>query len=260
MRAQDIVTALQQQANTLDAIRDLDKIRRARDMADSLQYFCSDPLSHQFFNTEGDPWPLADVTIVDMGLFAKTGYEAQRSVAFTGLVQKVLALAEHNQASGRPIIAAFDENHLFTKIPLLADMQTRIAKMGRKLGLSLWALTQNMRDFSDEAHKMLSLMEHFICLALPPDEIDQIERFKPLTKAQRQLILSAKKSRGQYTEGVLLSPKLTGLFRNIPPRLYLALAATDADEKQARAQVMRERECSELEAAVWLSEQKPSNE
>ena len=70
-------------------------------------------------------------------------------------------LAEQNQSSGRPIIVALDENHLFTKIPLLAELQTMIAKMGRKLGPGLWAITQNLRDFADEAHKMLSLMEHF---------------------------------------------------------------------------------------------------
>jgi hypothetical protein len=96
-------------------------------------------------------------------------------------------------------------------------------------------------------------MESFICLALPPDEIDQVERFRPLTEEQRHLLLSAKKSKGQYTEGVLLSPRLTGLFRNIPPPLYLALAATDPDEKHKRREVMESRGCTALEAALWLA-------
>jgi hypothetical protein len=77
-----------------------------------------------------------------------------------------------------------------------------------------------------------------MCLALPSDEIDQIERFKPLTTEQHELFLSAKKEKGKYTEGVILSPKLQGLFLNVPPKLYLAMAATDQDEKYQRRSLM----------------------
>jgi len=251
--ASDIVEALERIADKMDPARDQNKIRRAREMADGLRYFTKDPVSGKFFNTEGEPWGLADVTIIDMGKFAHEGYEAQRSVAFAGCVSKVLELAELNQASNRPIYFVGDENHLFTKIPLLAAMETRIAKMGRKLGLWLWLATQNLKDFSDEARKMLSLMEIWMCLALPPDEIDQIERFKPLTPEQRALFLSARKEKGKYTEGVLLSPKLQGLFRNIPPKLYLAMAATEQEEKHQRKVLMQKLNCSELEVVEYLA-------
>jgi hypothetical protein len=253
MIAADIVEALENIANKLDPTRDHDKIRRAREMADGLRYFTKDPVSGKFFNTEGEPWGLADVTIIDMGKFAQEGYEAQRSVAFAGCVSKVLELAELNQASNRPIYFVGDENHLFTKIPLLAAMETRIAKMGRKLGLWLWLATQNLKDFSDEARKMLSLMEAWMCLALPPDEIDQIERFKPLTSEQRALFLSARKEKGKYTEGVLLSPKLQGLFRNIPPKLYLAMAATEQEEKHQRKVLMEKLNMTELQVVEYLA-------
>jgi hypothetical protein len=212
-------------------------------------------VSSRFFNTYGDPWPLADVTIVNMGQFANEGNEAQRSIAFAGCASKILALAEANQYSQRPIIALFDEDHLFTRIPLLAAIQTRITKMGRKLGLWAWLATQNLKDFADEAHKMLAMIETWICLALPPDEIDQIERFKPLTPEQRALFLSARKSPKQYTEGVLLSPKVQGLFRNVPPRLYLALAMTEQNEKNHRKQLMEKYHLSEVEAAEMVAKE-----
>lgn len=237
MIASDIVEAFERLVIKLDPMRDADKIIRARDMADGMRVFTKDPVSSKFFNVPGDPWPLADITVVDMGKFAQEGYEAQRSVAFAGCVSKVLELAEENQRSDRSIYFVCDENHLFTRIPLLAAMETRIAKMGRKLGLWLWLATQNLKDFADEARKMLSLIETWMCLALPPDEIDQIEKFKILTPEQRALFLSAKKEKGKYTEGVLLSPKLQGLFRNVPPRLYLAMAATDQDEKKSTQSV-----------------------
>ena len=102
---------------------------------------------------------------------------------------------------------------------------------------------------------MLSLIETWMCLALPPDEIDQIERFKPLTPEQRELFLSAKKEKGKYTEGVLLSPKLQGLFRNVPPRLYLAMAATEQDEKHQRRSLMEKLKLSELEVVEYIAEE-----
>lgn len=253
--AADIVDAFERIALTLDPIRDSDKVKRAREMADGMRYFTKDPVSSQFFNTPGKPWELADVTVVDFGKFAQEGYEAQRSVAFAGCVSKVLELAEANQYSDRSIYFVGDENHLFTRIPLLAAMETRIAKMGRKLGLWLWLATQNLKDFPDEARKMLAMLEAWLCLALPPDEIDQIERFKPLTQEQRELFLSAKKESGKYTEGVLLSPKLQGLFRNVPPRLYLAMAATEQDEKNQRRVLMEKLKLTELEVIEYIANQ-----
>ncbi|MCD6047019.1 MAG: conjugative transfer ATPase, family [Gammaproteobacteria bacterium] len=255
MIASDIIEGFERLADEMDPSRDAEKIKRAREMADSMRYFTKDPVSSRFFNSYGDPWPLTDVTIVNMGQFANEGNEAQRSIAFAGCVSKILALAEANQYSNRPIIALFDENHLFTKIPLLAAIQTRITKMGRKLGLWAWLATQNLRDFSDEAHKMLAMIETWICLALPPDEIDQIERFKPLTSEQRALFLSARKSPKQYTEGVLLSPKTQGLFRNVPPRLYLALAMTEQDEKNHRRELMERFGVTEIEAAEMVAKE-----
>lgn len=255
MIATDIVEAFERIAEKLDPIRDSDKVKRTREMADGMRYFTKDPVSSKFFNTAGEPWELADVTVVDMGKFAQEGYEAQRSVAFAGCVSKVLELAEANQTSDRAIYFVGDENHLFTRIPLLAAMETRIAKMGRKLGLWLWLATQNLKDFPDEARKMLAMLETWMCLALPPDEIDQIERFKPLTQEQRELFLSAKKEKGKYTEGVLLSPKLQGLFRNVPPRLYLAMAATEQDEKNQRKVLMEKMKLTELEVIDYIANQ-----
>jgi hypothetical protein len=83
---------------------------------------------------------------------------------------------------------------------------------------------------------------------LPPDEIDQIKRFKPLTKEKELLFLSAKKESGKYTEGVFLSPTIDALFRHVPPRLYLAIAATEQSEKSHRASIMQKFNCSKMEA------------
>jgi len=253
MIAGDIVEAFEREAARLDPVREAEKIRRIREMADAMRYFTRDPMSSQFFNAYGSPWTDADLTIVDFGLFARESYEAHRSIAFAGCLNYIQTLAEANQRGERPIFTIIDENHIFTSIELLANIQTRVAKTGRKLGLWLGVATQNLKDFSDGSRRMLAQLEHWLCLALPPDEIDQIERFKPLTAEERALFLSARKEKGKYTEGVLLSPTIKGLFRNVPPRLYLAMAATEQTEKNERARIMREEGCDEIETVKVIA-------
>lgn len=255
MIASDIVESFERLTQKLDPLRDKSKITRAREMADAMSYFTKDPVSSQFFNSYGSPWPLADLTIIDFGLFASEGYEAHRSIAFAGCMSNVVTLAESNQKGDRQIKLVADENHIFTSVQLIADIQTRVAKMGRKLGLWLWIATQNMKDFPDGARRLLAQCETWMCLSLPPNEIDQVERFKPLTLEQRLLFLSAKKENGKYTEGILLTPKLQCLVRNVPPRRYLVMAATEQSEKNQRALIMKEQNCSEIEAVNVITHQ-----
>ena len=86
MIAADIVAAFEQLAEKCDPQRDSLECQKIREMAASLRYFIKDPTISQFLNQPGDPWPLADVTVVDLGLFAREGYEAPRSIAFAGVV------------------------------------------------------------------------------------------------------------------------------------------------------------------------------
>jgi hypothetical protein len=101
---------------------------------------------------------------------------------------------------------------------------------------------------------MLNMIEWWICLNMPPAEIEEIARFKKLTPAQKALLLSASKEPGKYTEGVVLSKKLETLFRAVPPSLYLALAMTEPEEKAERWTLMQKNGCSELEAAYRVAE------
>jgi hypothetical protein len=79
--------------------------------------------------------------------------------------------------------------------------------------------------------------------------VEQIARLKDLNAEQRSLLLSARKEPGKYVEGVVLADNLEALFRSVPPPLSLALAMTEKHEKAERAEIMRARGCSELEAA-----------
>ena len=264
MIAADIVAAFEQLVAQLDPQRDLQSMseNHGNDRQSALLY--QRPHHQRFLNQPGDPWPLADVTVVDFGFFAQEGYEAPRSIAFAGVVSNILALAEANQYSNRPIVAIFDENHLFSKLPLLAAIQTRIAKMGESWDCGCGWRLKISKILPMNRTKMLSLIETWMCLALPPDEIDQIERFKVLTpESAAPCFYQRAKRRGKYTEGVLLSPRLQGLFRSVPPRLYLAMAATEQVEKHQRRLLMKKLKKSELDAMKYIAQkmmEKPTEE
>ncbi|MEX0634923.1 hypothetical protein M8494_36320 [Serratia ureilytica] len=79
-----------------------------------------------------------------------------------------------------------DEAHIVTVNPLLAPYMTKIVKMWRKLGAWLWLATQNLKDFPNIAEKMLNMAEWWVCLTMPPEEVNDIARFKALTEEQRR--------------------------------------------------------------------------
>ena len=226
---------------------------RAREMGDGMALFCSG-LAGDFFDRPGTPWPEADVTILEMGMLAREGYEDQLTVAYISMMSHINALVERHQSDARPTLVVTDEGHIITTNPLLARYVVKITKMWRKLGAWFWIATQNLEDFPDASRKMLNMMEWWLCLVMPKEEVEQIARFKDLNAEQRSLLLSARKEPGKYVEGVVLSDNLEALFRSVPPPLTLALAMTEKHEKAERANIMRERGCTELEAVHIVAE------
>ncbi|QEA39622.1 conjugative transfer ATPase [Pistricoccus aurantiacus] len=227
--------------------------QRAYNMGESIGMFC-DGFDGQVFNQPGEAWPECDVTLIDLAHYANPGYEAQLALSVMSITNMITTMAERDQYSGRPIVQVIDECHLLTVNPLLAPYFVGVAKMGRKLALWLWLATQNVKDFPNVAAKMLNMLEWWLLLNMPPNEIAEVARFKTLTTDQRLLIESATKAPGKYTEGVVLGGRLQSLFRVVPPSLYLSLAGTEPEEKAERAEIMRELGCSELDAAIKVAE------
>lgn len=247
----DVRDALRERSR--DAL--LPETRRARlmEMADAMDMFCQG-VDGEMFDRAGTPWPEADITIVDLATFAREGYNAQLSIAYISLINTVNNIAERDQFLGRPIINVTDEGHIITKNPLLAPYVVKITKMWRKLGAWFWLATQNLDDLPKAAEPMLNMIEWWICLSMPPDEVEKIARFRELNAAQKALMLSARKEAGKFTEGVILSRSMELLFRVVPPSLYLALAMTEPEEKNERYQLMQQYGINELEAAIRVAE------
>ena len=234
----------------------LPESRRIRllEMADAMDLFCQGS-DDELFNRDGTPWPEADVTLVDLATYAREGYNAQLSIAYISLINTVNNLAERDQMLGRPIINVTDEGHIITKNPLLAPYVVKITKMWRKLGAWFWLATQNLDDLPKAAEPMLNMIEWWICLSMPPDEVEKIARFRALTPAQKALMRSARKEAGKFSEGVILSKSMEVLFRAVPPSLYLAMAMTEPEEKHQRHQLMQAHGIDELYAALRVAAQ-----
>lgn len=244
-----------------DALRErgrdttLPEIRRTRllEMADAMDMFCQGA-DGEMFDRPGTPWPEADITVVDLATYAREGYNAQLSISYISLVNTVNNIAERDQFLGRPIIFVTDEGHIITKNPLLSPYVVKVTKMWRKLGAWFWLATQNVDDLPRAAEPMLNMIEWWVCLNMPPDEVEKIARFRELSPAQKALMLSARKESGKFSEGVILSRSMELLFRAVPPSLYLALAQTEPEEKAERYKLMQQLGIGELDAAFKVTE------
>lgn len=253
---QMITTDLQDAFYTFAQDESRPEVRRARaqNMGESLGVFMQGFLG-ELFNRPGQNWPEADVTLIDLGTLAREGYEAPLAVAYTSLVNTINNIAERDQFLDREIVFPTDEAHMITTNPLLAPYVVKVVKMWRKLGAWLWLATQNLEDFPATAKKMLNMIEWWLCLVMPPEEVEEIARFKKLTAEQKAMLLSATKTPRCYTEGVVLASRIEALFRAVPPSLYLALGMTEKDEKAARRALMVEHGISELDAAKHIAHQ-----
>lgn len=225
---------------------------RFLEMAEAMSMFCMGT-EGDMFNRHGTPWPEADITIVDLATYAREGYSAQMAISYISLLNTVNNIAERDQFKGRPLVFFTDEGHIQLKVPLLSPYSVKITKMWRKLGAWFWMATQNVDDVPPEASALLNMIEWWICLNMPPDEVEKIARFRELTPAQKSMMLSARKESGKFTEGVVLSKSMEMLFRAVPPSLYLALAMTEPEEKKQRFDIMQAKNCNELDAAIEVA-------
>ena len=229
--------------------------KRLKDLGLGMTQFLHTELA-KFFNCPSAPIPDFDYLHIDLGFLKENGMESGLNVMAISLLSRVLGIAEANQYNARPFVFIKDEAHLLYKFHILAAFSVLMAKVSRKIGLWLMPATQNISDLDgEETKKLLSMMETWICLTLSENEIKHIEKFRALSSPEKRLLSSVRKVPAAYSEAVLLGVNYQGLFRNIPPRICLVLSMTEQSEKAERRRVMRERQCTELEAVEWIAEQ-----
>lgn len=218
-----------------------------------LEYYTTG-IRGEFINQPSEPLGDFDFLHVDFGFMQSESYKDLLNIVSISLLSKLLALAEANKDSGRPTELFIDEAHVFFKSAMVSAFIILMAKVARKIGLWLKLCTQNIHDFTDiEAKKVLSMMETWLCLSFEKDEIKKIESFKTLTPEMKEQLAQVVKFPGIYSEGVLIGKRHTGLFRNVPPRLSLALAMTEQDERSRRRELREKYHITELEAVEKMA-------
>ena len=217
---------------------------------------CVDGFAGELFNRPGEELPDADFIRIEMGALASGNNTKDKlSIAYISIINQVIARAQRTQRDGRPTINLTDEAHVITTEKVLASYLVVVSKLlGRRMGLWLWQATQNMKDYPDDAEKMLAMFEWWMCLFIDQGELQNIERFKKLTPDQRSMLLSTTKVPRKYTEGVMMSDTVQGLFRIVPPGLCLALGQSEKEEKTARFKLMQQHNITELQAAQMIGE------
>lgn len=102
-------------------VRNAQRKAKAAEMAESLGMFTQEgSFEAELFNREGELWPEADVTLVDLGHLAREGYEAQMALTMVSMTNMINNIAERDQYLGRDIVFAVDEAHIVTVNPLLS--------------------------------------------------------------------------------------------------------------------------------------------
>lgn len=222
----------------LDEMEQSPKKERIQEMHDRLKSYVIGPKA-RFFNVPTKP--LDDFDIFHIDVLSLKDDKAKLALVMVSLLPRILAIAEENEATNRPMYLFVDEAHLQLDIDVLVAYFTLIAKVARKIGLWLVLITQNVSDLkSEKAKKILSLCETMIVLSLSENEIENLKEFKPLTKEQENLIRSLRTQKGLYSEAMLINTNYQGIFRVIPPRELLALLLNNTDEKQLRKQLEEE--------------------
>lgn len=228
---------------------------RINEMADAMELF-TDGFAGELFNRPGEELPDADYIRIEMGSLASGNDTGDKlAVAYISIINQIIARAQRTQRDGRPTINLTDEAHVITKNPLLAMYLVVVSKLlGRRMGLWLWQATQNMEDYKDESKKMLAMFEWWLCLKVEAGELKHIRENRALSEDQETMLLSTRKEPKKYTEGVIMSDSIQGLFRVIQPPLCLALAGTEKEEKRERQKVMLQHSCNEVQAAIHIGE------
>ena len=184
----------------------------------------------------------ADVTIIDVSTFAGENYEAELSVVYVALSTHLFNVGEKNQASSRDLVYLQDESHLYSNKPLLAPFMATAVKLMRKIGIKALYATQNLEDFKYGSEKILKLVEWWIALNLESPEIKELDSYRPLTKAQQEMLYSCTKQPRCYTEGVVMGNRQKVgemLVRFVPPSEILAYSMTDPEEKAKTEKITR---------------------
>ena len=227
---------------------------RLLEMSGSMRRFCTG-LVGNLFDGRTQSLPIdADCVIVHLGIATRKGYESMLKVFYSSYISEISTLIEQARAAGdsRETLVITDEAHTILRHEPLARHLASVTAQWRTWGAWVWLITQNLRQFPESSKILLSLFEWWWVMHCTRDEIQTLKDFRELTPQDEKLLMRIRKQSGFYTEGVLLSEKVSGLFRAVLPDLSLAISQTEKHEVEKRQVKARHSNISELEAGIAI--------
>jgi len=225
------------------------------EMSAAMEMYCDlGTMAGRLFNREGTAWPDVDVTMIDLADAGLEGNEDILAILYISLIQHVGRIGIRDQASGRDTVCLTDEAHLVLVDPMLLKIMLKATKMWRKIGVWLWLATQSFSDFTDDARRMLSILEWWFIMWMDEDELVQVAKFKGMSDEETGMLRRIRKARGRYVEALVKGASGSSIMRIVPPALSIALAQTDPDEKRERGRLMEKHKIPELDAAMMVAE------
>lgn len=240
---------------------DAAKIEKSPDLKQRLETFAlrldlyiNDQVRGSFINRFSEPLEEYDFLHIDFGFLQQDSYQDLLNIICITLLSKILTLAEKNKATGRFTLLTMDEFHIFSSLKTFMLFMILLAKVGRKFGLWLVLATQNVEDLNtDQCKKLLSIIETWVCFAIEKGQVSLISELKSLSEEIKHQLANTMQQKPLYTEGVLLGKKYTGIFRCVPPRLSLALAMSEQDERTERMMLQKQHNIDELSAVAIIA-------
>ena len=224
------------------------------ELANAMRLFCSG-LNGHLFNRDGNPLPEVDLTVLDMADAGQSGRSETLIIAVISLVMHINRIAERDQYTGRPILFLIDEGHMITSEELLMTLLIKITKMWRKLGARLWLATQEIDDIPAAVKRMIGMMEYWIAMSMPPQQIELTRQFRTIHDEQASMMAQCRINKGKYAEGCILTRDSVMQFRSVPPSKTFALSQTSPGEKANRFAMMEKHGISENEAITLVGEE-----
>ena len=225
-------------------------------MSDAMSLWTKE-LRGQLFNQPGEPWEVADATFIDMGMLTSEVYKDALAVMVIGLLHQITGLGEACRFDGEHTFVYIDEGHVITTNPTIAEPVVFGAKTWRKLWIWLIQATQNMEDYPEKSAKMISMAEWYWLINLADGEVSDFNRFVKLPTETNELITTARKERGKYTEGVLINRDqgMADMFRVVLPVLPLVLSGTEGDELKAISDRCESKNIPPIEAIYQIADE-----
>ena len=222
-------------------------------MAANLQYYTVG-LAGQLFNRYGDPFPEADVTLIEPAVIGQEGHQDELTVAFMAILQNIQAVITRDAGDNRQTIVLADEKHIVASNPYLGPYTVKIVKVWRSAGTWYWQATQDLEDYTESMRPLINNSDWFIGMSMEKEQLQQLRAFKSLTDEQIGLIEQCRIDPGNYAEGTLIHRNFSSIFRAVLPPLSLALAQSEREERAHRYDLMKRHGYkTQLEAALHVA-------